>query len=552
MKDKHPTFATRPRLRGILLPRGGGKSLKGQRVSIRETAETACGAGQVSCETATGFSPTELQIAGAIRQFPLGATRFVQWGFQPEGEGVDLHDGSGTQERFRTYAADLASVLGHADRVRPFEDYCIGLLSAEGRKSVEPLAAVTAPERTAAQHQSLLHLVAQAPWSDHAVLTRVREQVLPTITRDEPIQAWIIDDTGFPKKGSHSVGVARQYCGQLGKQDNCQVAVSLSVATHQGSLPVAYRLYLPKDWADDPARRAIAGVPDDIRFQTKPEIALQQMRQAVADGVPPGVALMDPAYGNDSKLRAGISEFALAYVAGIQPTTMVWEGGRPGTRLRRDETHRPVSAKTLAPELATDAWQQITWRDGSNTPLTSRFARWRVRPAHDDARRSEPAAEEWLLIEWPEGDAEPDHYWFSTLPADISLDSMVDQAKLRWRIERDYLELKQEVGLGHYEGCGWRGFHHHATLCVAAYGFLISEKELIPPSGPACARRRSQSAVPAGYRPRGSAAAVTTPHAEFHHHTAYPPRAHAGAGSATVSLLRPDAATERQAKRVTQ
>ena len=153
---------------------------------------------------------------------------------------MDLHDETGTEARFRTYAADLASVLGHADRVRPFEDYCVGLLSAEGRKSVEPLAAVTAPERTAAQHQSLLHLVAQAPWSDQAVVSRVRKRVLPSITRDEPVQAWIIDDTGFPKKGSHSVGVARQYCGQLGKQDNCQVAVSLSVATHQGSLPVAY------------------------------------------------------------------------------------------------------------------------------------------------------------------------------------------------------------------------------------------------------------------------------------------------------------------------
>ena len=193
---------------------------------------------------------------------------------------MDLHDGTGTQARFYAYAAELASVLGHADRVRPFEDYCIGLLSAEGRKSVEPLAAVTAPERTAAQHQSLLHLVAQAPWSDQAMLTRVRERVLPTITREEPIQAWIIDDTGFPKKGSHSVGVARQYCGQLGKQDNCQVAVSLSVATHQGSLPVAYRLYLPKEWADDPDRRAKAGVPEAVRFQTKPEIALRQMRQA--------------------------------------------------------------------------------------------------------------------------------------------------------------------------------------------------------------------------------------------------------------------------------
>jgi len=225
---------------------------------------------------------------------------------------MDLHDGTGTEARFRAYAAELASVLGHADRVRPFEDYCVGLLSAEGRKSVEPLAAVTAPERTAAQHQSLLHLVAQAPWSDQAVLSRVRERVLPSITRDEPIQAWIIDDTGFPKKGSHSVGVARQYCGQLGKQDNCQVAVSLSVATHQGSLPIAYRLYLPKDWVDDPLRRAEARVPADIKFQTKPEIVLQQLRQALADGVPPAVALMDPAYGNDSKPRAGISELELA------------------------------------------------------------------------------------------------------------------------------------------------------------------------------------------------------------------------------------------------
>ena len=177
---------------------------------------------------------------------------------------MGLDDGTGTQARFEEYTASLAAVLGHADRIRPFEDYCIGLLSAEGRKSVEPLAAVTAPERTAAQHQSLLHFVAQAPWSDQALLRRVRERVLPSITRDEPIQAWIIDDTGFPKKGSHSVGVARQYCGQLGKQDNCQVAVSLSVATHQGSLPVAYRLYLPKEWADDVGRRAIAGVPNDV------------------------------------------------------------------------------------------------------------------------------------------------------------------------------------------------------------------------------------------------------------------------------------------------
>jgi SRSO17 transposase len=267
--------------------------------------------------------------------------------------------------------------------------------------------------------------------------------------------------------------------------------------------------------------------------------------------VPPGVALMDPAYGNDSKLRAGISELGLSYVAGILPTTMVWRPGeaplppaprsgrgRPGTRLRRDETHRPVSAKTLALELAADAWPTITWRDGSNTPLTSRFSRWRVRPAHDDAKRSEPAAEEWLLIEWPQGEAERDHYWLCTLPADISLERMIDSAKLHWRIERDYLELKQEVGLGHYEGRGWRGFHHHATLCIAAYGFLISEKETIPPSGHSRTRRRPQSALPAGYRPRGSAAALTATHAKFNRDVAYSPRPHFGARTAPMPVLR--------------
>src|SRR5512135_2731150 len=188
---------------------------------------------------------------------------------------MDLDDGAGTQARFEEYTASLASVLGHADRSRPFEDYCVGLLSAEGRKSVEPLAAVTAPERTAAQHQSLLHFVAQAPWSDQAMLSRVREHVLPPITRDEPIQGWIIDDTSYPKKGHHSVGVARQYCGERGKQDNCQVAVSLSVATHQASQPIAYRLYLPQEWADDSDRRTKAGVPEAVAFQTKPEIALR-------------------------------------------------------------------------------------------------------------------------------------------------------------------------------------------------------------------------------------------------------------------------------------
>jgi SRSO17 transposase len=469
---------------------------------------------------------------------------------------MDLCDGSGTEARFHAYLAELTSALCHIDRVKPFKDYCVGLLSAEGRKSVEPLAAVTAPERTAAQHQSLLHLVAQAPWSDAAILSRVCKRVLPSITRNEPLQAWIVDDTGFPKKGKHSVGVARQYCGQLGKQDNCQVTVSLSVATHQGSLPIAYRLYLPKEWADDPVRRALAGVPADIRFQTKPEIALRQIRQALADGLPPATVLMDPGYGNDSKLRAGITELGLTYSAGILPATTVWRPGeaplppaphmgrgRPGKRMRRDDRHQPISAKALALELPADAWRPIKWREGSNTDLTSRFARVRVRPAHDDSKRREPAAEEWLMIEWPEGEAEPDHYWLSTLPADISFERLVDQTKLRWWVERDYLELKQEVGLGHYEGRGWRGFHHHATLCIAAYGFLISEKETLPPSGPASPRRCPRSAIPPGYRPKGSAAALATPHAKLNRHVAGPHRTLPRARPAPVPMLRRTAST---------
>jgi SRSO17 transposase len=338
----------------------------------------------------------------------------------------------------------------------------------------------------------------------------------------------------------------------------CQVAVSLSAATHQGSLPVAYRLYLPKDWADDPVRRTVAGVPDDIRFQTKPEIALQQTRQALATGVPPGVVSGDPAYGSNSNFRAGITELGLPYALGIIPSTAVWRPGevplppaphsgrgRPAKRLRRDEMHRPVSVKTLALELPADAWQQVAWRDGSNTPLMSRFSRLRVRPAHDDARRNEPAAEEWLLIEWPEGETEPDHYWLATLPADIAFERLVDLTKRRWRIERDYLELKQEVGLGHYEGRGWRGFHHHASLCIAAYGFLVSEKETIPPSGPPRPWRSTQSALPAGYRPRGSAAALPTPHAELHRNTAHPPRTRAASPPAPMSLLRPSTAVAK-------
>jgi SRSO17 transposase len=430
--------------------------------------------------------------------------------------------GRSSEARFSAYIDGLVSVIGHADRAKPLRDYCRGLMLPCERKSVEPMAAVTAPERTAAQHQSLLHFVGEGRWSDEPVLAKVREMVLPAIERHGPIEAWIIDDTGFPKKGTHSVGVARQYCGQLGKQDNCQVAVSLSLANAHASLPVAYRLYLPESWASDTARRKKAGVPEKIGFQTKPEIALDQIRAACAAGLPRGVVLMDAGYGTHIDLRTAVTELGLPYVAGILSNTTVWAPGtgplppkpyvpgrgRPTKQLRRDAEHQPVKVKDLAFSLPAKAWRTITWREGTNVPLKSRFARLRIRIAHRDFNRSEPWPEEWLLIEWPKGEKEPTKYWLSTLPENIGFARLIDLAKLRWRIERDYQELKQEVGLGHFEGRGWRGFHHHATLCIAAYGFLISERETIPPSAPCSTVLFSQLAVPDGYRPRGSAIAA--------------------------------------------
>lgn len=240
------------------------------------------------------------------------------------------------------------------------ENYTKGLLLPMERKSVEPMAARLAPGNVRQMHRSLHHIVAEAAWSDGALLGEVLHHVLLAMTRKHPIDAWIVDDTGFPKKGAHSVGVVRQYCGQLGKQENCRVAVSVSLATEQASLPVAYRLYLPEIWAEGPVRRNKTGVPEDVLFQTKPEIALDQVRSLVEEDVPRGVVLADAGYGNDSCFRDGLVALGLSYAVGIQSSTSVWPPGiqplRPKARgsmgcppklLRRDERHQPLSLKEL-------------------------------------------------------------------------------------------------------------------------------------------------------------------------------------------------------------
>jgi SRSO17 transposase len=412
----------------------------------------------------------------------------------------------------------LAKAAGHADRHAPLKSYCKGLLLPGERKSVEPMAARLAPDNVRRMHQSLHHLVADAPWNDQEMLAEVRRQVLPSMQKHGPVVAWIVDDTGFPKQGKHSVGVARQYCGQIGKHDNCQAAVSLSVSTWSSSLPIAWRLYLPEVWTQDTERRQQAGIPEEIEFETKPEIALQQIRQAMEQKVPAGVVLADAGYGNSTPFRHAITELGLQYVVGIESSTTVWQPGqqplpapprKPGRgaapkRLQRSADHQPLSAKQLAFSLPASAWKEIGWRPGSRETLRSRFAAVRVRPAHRDYKRTEPYPEEWLLIEWPKKESEPTKYWLSTLPAKTSMKSLVKMAKHRWIIERDYEELKQELGLGHYEGRGWRGFHHHAVLCIAAYGFLVSERNRFPPSARTGHVRLSIPSLPPNFWPRGS------------------------------------------------
>jgi len=425
--------------------------------------------------------------------------------------------GRAVARRFERYAKALAPALGHADRVEPFESYCTGLILPGERKSVEPMAARIAPRAVRAKHQSMHHFVSTSPWNADRLLRQIAKLVVPDLERRASINAWIIDDTGIPKKGKHSVGVAHQYCGQLGKQANCQVAVTLSIATAAASLPIAHRLYLPEEWATDRERRASVGVPNDVRFKTKPEIALEQIRAAIAQGIPQSTVLADAAYGNNAAFRDGLTALNLTYALAIQSNTCVWRPGekplaprrrtshlgRPPSALRRTTSHHPVSVLELAHKLPPNAYRAIAWREGTNDVLLSRFAAVRVRPSHGHRPQSILPAEEWLVIEWPKSEAKPTKYWLSTLDKNASLKSLVATIMQRWRIERDYQELKSELGLTHYEGRSWLGFHHHAALCVAAYGFLLLERGAFSPS-----KRRvqlSQPSLPNDFKPRGSA-----------------------------------------------
>jgi len=278
------------------------------------------------------------------------------------------------EKRFAAYMEGLAQTAGHQDRQEPLKNYCKGLLLPGERKSIEPMAARLDPDGTQPMRQSLHHLVAKAPWSDDAILHQVCNEVLPAMQKHGPVVAWIVDDTGFPKKGRHSVGVTRQYCGQVGKQENCRVAVSLSVATWSSSLPIAYRLYLPKEWAEDAERRQKAEVPAEIAFQTKPEIALDQIRAAIAAKAPSGVVLADAAYGINTEFREGLTELKLQLCGRGAKLDDGLGAGQTALGCQAPRKHGAASASVAtiresSPRLRETVGHESSWRGIQGTHL---------------------------------------------------------------------------------------------------------------------------------------------------------------------------------------
>ncbi|MFP2913007.1 IS701 family transposase [Pyxidicoccus sp. 3LFB2] len=393
----------------------------------------------------------------------------------------------------REYFESMVEGMGRLERRRALELYLTGLLLDGERKSVEPMAGrlVEEARQREAVRQRLQQCVAVADWSDGEMRRRLALKLEAQLPK---LEALVVDDTGFPKKGEHSAGVARQYSGTLGRTDNCQVAVSLHLAGERGNGCIAMRLYLPEEWTRDRKRCKAAGIPSRVRFQKKWQIALEQLDDALAWGVRQHVVLADAGYGDAREFRDGVRERGLHYLMGVQGAHKVWppgarpqkpekvpgRNGRPRTRYVAKGV-QPWTIENLASQLPEEEFHRVSWREGSRGEQSSRFAAVRVQTAECHVQRAPPSEEVWLLIEWPTEQSNPTKYSLSSLPEDTPLKELVRLSKLRWRVERDYQELKGEVGLDHFEGRGWRGFHHHVTLCMVAHGFLALRRALFPP-----------------------------------------------------------------------
>ena len=383
-------------------------------------------------------------------------------------------------------AAFGAEVLGEAMN-RPVQLvngglYLRGLMEEGRRKSLEPLVTRLGGQ---ADYQSMQQFLADSPWDPGLVVRAVAERVAPQID----VEAWVLDDTGFPKDGKRSPGVKRQYSGTLGKIGNCQIGVSLHAVGRSGTLPLGWALYLPREWCQDAARRRRAKIPAGVSFKTKPELGAELIKRAARWEIPLAPILGDQAYGDDSKLREGLAALRLTYVFAVGPAATAFAPetvfavprragtvGRSRKRLRPDR--RPESIGRLIARLAPTAAQRVTFRDGADgAPMTSRFVFARVRRLTMWANgATEQPREEWLMAEWPDGQGEPSDYWLSNLPADAEPERLARLARLRWKIELDYKQLKGELGLDHYEGRSWLGWYHHTALVTAAHGFLTLER----------------------------------------------------------------------------
>jgi SRSO17 transposase len=375
--------------------------------------------------------------------------------------------------------------MGRRERQHWARVYVQGLLLDGERKSIEPIAS----RIEGADVQALRQFVGQSPWTVEEVQRRLAHKIIDLLSEAE---VWIIDETSFPKAGQHSVGVARQYCGSLGKIANCQVAVSLHWASAEASCPLVWRLYLPQAWLEDPARAQEVRLPPGTVYRSKTELALEELDQALAWGLPPLPVLADAAYGNGFSFRQALRERQLQYAVQVKPTTVVWTAdpnlplpappkkkvGRPRRYPPLEALARPQSLEEVARQLPVSAWRRVAWRQGSRGAQRSRFVMLAVWAAHDwQAQPHLARVMEWLLVEWPEGEPEPTKYWLAQLGAQpLGLRRLVRTAKARWRIEQDYRELKEELGLDHYEGRQWLGWHHHVCLVTIAYAFLRAEQ----------------------------------------------------------------------------
>lgn len=385
--------------------------------------------------------------------------------------------------------------LGRSERRDALGQYVRGLLLDGERKSIYPIACRLAEceDRVEGVRQSMQQAVSVADWDERVVFRRIAQRISTVLPK---VEAFVVDDTGFPKKGKHSVGVQRQYSGTMGRIDNCQIATSLHLASEAGGACIGMRLYLPKSWTDNEKRRTKAGVPDSVVFKEKWRIALELIDDALAWGLPKYVAVADAAYGDSSDFRGGLVSRGLRYVVGVTGTAMVWppgvcpkpppkrrpgQVGRPRAKWTPPQGLQPISMTDLAASLPTNMFRKVTWRIGSRGPQSSRFAAIRIRTARRHTLGWAPGDKQWLLCEWPSRAERPTTFYLSNLPKGTSRKRLVYLAKLRWRIERDYQEMKGQLGLDHFEGRSWRGFHHHAACVAAAHAFLTIERALFPP-----------------------------------------------------------------------